>query len=163
MMMFSPSSDAVIATPFGRIGLSLIGDSLSAVDFLVAATPLKTSHHPLLHEAKRQISAYFNEPKFVFDLPYQLNGTPHQLKVWQAIAQIPAGEVLTYSEIARRCASSPRAVGGACGRNPMPLLIPCHRVVAMHGLGGFNANRNGLDWLPIKRWLLQHEGVIDGQ
>ena len=51
-------------------------------------------------------------------------------------------------------------IGGACGRNPIPVIIPCHRVVAAKGLGGFNANRNGLDWLPIKRWLLQHEGVL---
>jgi methylated-DNA-[protein]-cysteine S-methyltransferase len=55
--------------------------------------------------------------------------------------------------------SAPRAVGGACGANPLPLIVPCHRVVAVNGLGGFNARKDGVDWLPIKRWLLNHERV----
>ena len=153
-------SQAVIATPFGRMGLSVEGEKISQVDFLPAGAELIAGTHPLLREAERQISAYFADPKFVFDLPYELSGTSHQLKVWQAIAAIPSGEVLSYAAIAKQIASAPRAIGGACGRNPIPVIIPCHRVVAAKGLGGFNANRNGLDWLPIKRWLLQHEGVV---
>lgn len=153
-------SQAVIATPFGRIGLSVEGENISQVDFLPAGAELIAATHPLLREAERQIAAYFSEPKFIFDLPYELSGTPHQLKVWQVIAAIPAGEVVSYAAIAKQIASAPRAIGGACGRNPIPVIIPCHRVVAAKGLGGFNANRNGLDWLPIKRWLLQHEGVV---
>ena len=153
-------SQAVIATPFGRIALSTEGENISRIDFLPSDAELIAANNPLLGEAARQIAAYFAEPKFVFDLPYQLHGTPHQLKVWQAIADIPAGEVLSYAAIAHQIPSAPRAIGGACGRNPIPVIIPCHRVVAAKGLGGFNANRNGLDWLPIKRWLLQHEGVV---
>lgn len=159
-MPLRSTSQAVIATPFGRIGLRAEGDHLSQVDFLVASAEIIPATHPLLREAERQIAAYFKEPQFVFDLPYELNGTPHQLKVWQAIAAIPSGEVVSYAAIAKQIASAPRAIGGACGRNPIPVVIPCHRVVAAKGLGGFNANRNGLDWLPIKRWLLQHEGVV---
>lgn len=153
-------SHAIIATPFGRLGLWAAAELLSAVDFLPADTAVQATTHPLLREAERQITAYFANPHFVFDLPYQLAGTAHQLKVWDAIAQIPAGKVLTYAQIAAQIGSAPRAIGGACGRNPLPIIIPCHRVVAAKGLGGFNANRNGLDWLPIKRCLLRHEGVI---
>jgi len=153
-------SHAIIATPFGRLGLSVAAEQLTAVDFLPADAALLRASHPLLSEAERQISAYFNHPNFVFDLPYQLTGTAHQLKVWEAIAQIPAGKVQSYAHIATQIESAPRAIGGACGRNPLPIIIPCHRVVAAKGLGGFNANRNGLDWLPIKRWLLRHEGVV---
>jgi methylated-DNA-[protein]-cysteine S-methyltransferase len=153
-------SQAIIATPFGRIGLSAEGENICQVDFLPVGTELIAAGDPLLREAERQFSAYFADPSFAFDLPYELSGTPHQLKVWQAIAAIPSGEVLSYAAIAKLIASAPRAIGGACGRNPIPVIIPCHRVVAAKGLGGFNANRNGLDWLPIKRWLLQHEGVV---
>ena len=158
--MSSKSHHAIIATPFGRLGLSAEAERLSAVDFLPADAALQSGNHPLLEEAERQISAYFADPHFVFDLPYQLAGTTHQLKVWDAIAQIPAGKVFSYADIASQIGSAPRAIGGACGRNPLPIIIPCHRVVAAKGLGGFNANRNGLDWLPIKRWLLRHEGLI---
>lgn len=158
--MPSISHHAIIATPFGRLGLWAEDDRLSAVDFLPADTPLQPSTHPLLCEAERQISAYFADSHFVFDLPYRLIGTAHQMKVWDAIAQIPPGNVLSYANIASQIGSAPRAIGGACGRNPLPIIIPCHRVVAAKGLGGFNANRNGLDWLPIKRWLLRHEGLI---
>lgn len=153
-------SHAIIATPFGRVGLWAEAEQLSGLDFLPANEALQPASHPLLREAERQIAAYFANPHFVFDLPYQLAGTVHQLKVWDAIAHIPAGQVSSYANIAKQIGSAPRAIGGACGRNPLPIIIPCHRVVAAKGLGGFNANRNGLDWLPIKRWLLRHEGVV---
>nr|WP_314901770.1 methylated-DNA--[protein]-cysteine S-methyltransferase [uncultured Deefgea sp.] len=153
-------SHAVIATPFGRLGLWVEAERLKAVDFLPSHETLLTAHHPLLRETEQQIAAYFRNPDFVFDLPYQLQGTAHQLKVWEAIAAIPAGAVTSYAAIASQIGSAPRAIGGACGRNPLPVIIPCHRVVAAKGFGGFNANRNDLDWLPIKRWLLRHEGLI---
>lgn len=152
-------SHSIIAAPFGRLGLWVEAEQLKAVDFLSADVPLQASSHPLLIEAERQIQAYFANPHFEFDLPYQLNGTAHQLKVWDAIAQIQAGKVQSYAQIASQIGSAPRAIGGACGRNPLPIIVPCHRVVAAQGLGGFNANRNGQDWLPIKRWLLRHEGL----
>ena len=91
----------------------------------------------------------------ILDIPYAVSGTPFQKRVWKAISDIPAGEVLTYSELAEKVGSGPRAVANACGANRLPLLIPCHRVVAKNGLGGFMQGING--GLKIKEWLLAHE------
>ncbi|UXY16597.1 methylated-DNA--[protein]-cysteine S-methyltransferase [Chitiniphilus purpureus] len=152
---------AILASPIGPLGLveSAAGE-MALIDFLPHAAPLRPPASVVLREAARQLDAYFRSPDFVFDLPCRLDGTAHQLAVWQQIAAIPCGQLLRYAEIARRIGSVPRAVGGACGRNPLPIIIPCHRVVAANGLGGFNANRNGIDWLPIKRQLLVHEGIL---
>ena len=88
--------------------------------------------------------------------PVAPQGTPFQQRVWRALMEIAPGERLTYGELARRLQTGPRAVGGACRANPIPLLIPCHRVVAAKGDGGFAGHRDG-PWLAIKRWLLEHE------
>jgi methylated-DNA-[protein]-cysteine S-methyltransferase len=107
----------------------------------------------------RQLQAYVDDPHLRFDLPVATNGTPFEDRVWSAIAEIPAGQVRTYGAIAKAIRSMPRAVGGACGRNPLPLIIPCHRVVAAGGrLGGFMGGREH-DPLAVKRWLLRHEGA----
>ncbi|WP_373974675.1 methylated-DNA--[protein]-cysteine S-methyltransferase [Chitinibacter sp. SCUT-21] len=149
-----------INLPFGGVELIATDATLLRLDFLGHLVPELTCVHPLLAEAKKQLLAYCNNPRFTFDLPYSLEGTPHQQKVWQQIARIESGQTLRYLDIASIIRSSPRAVGGACGRNPLPIIVPCHRVLAANGLGGFNANRNGIDWMPIKRWLLAHEGII---
>lgn len=146
--------------PFGAIEVVASEDALVRLDFLPGSVIETAASNDLLHETHKQLLAYAANSTFQFDLPWHLEGTAHQLKVWQAIAQIPAGATRRYLDIAQQIDSSPRAVGGACGRNPLPIVIPCHRIVAAHGLGGFNANRNGLDWMPIKRWLLAHEGII---
>ncbi|WP_255990202.1 methylated-DNA--[protein]-cysteine S-methyltransferase [Chitinolyticbacter albus] len=151
---------AIVASPIGPLGLMEGVDTLQLIDFLPADAPLRAPTSPLLREVARQLDAYFADPGFRFDLPYRLQGTPHQIAVWQQIAAIRVGDIVRYSEIAWRVGSVPRAVGTACGRNPLPVIIPCHRVVAVNGLGGFNANRNGVDWLPLKRILLKHEGVL---
>lgn len=106
-----------------------------------------------------QLNKYINDPKFEFDLPYELNGTVHQLKVWHLMESLESGVVLTYGEVAREIKSAPRAVGGACGKNPLPVFVPCHRIIAAnHGLGGFNSGNIFFN-LGIKKWLLDHEGV----
>jgi methylated-DNA-[protein]-cysteine S-methyltransferase len=157
----------LINTPFAQLALYATDEALVRLDFVAdadVATEISRdvhgTRHPLLVEAQRQLLAYCENPHFNFDLPWQLVGSEHQQKVWQQIASIKSGETLRYLDIAQRIQSSPRAVGGACGRNPLPIFVPCHRVLAANGLGGFNANRNGLDWMPIKRWLLRHEGII---
>ena len=101
------------------------------------------------------------DPRFVFDLPLRLAGTRHRLAVWEAMQSIAAGRTRTYGELAAELGSSARAVGGACGANPIPLVVPCHRVIAAHGgLGGFmGEKREGFE-LGIKRWLLEHEGAL---
>ncbi|MDR1529914.1 MAG: methylated-DNA--[protein]-cysteine S-methyltransferase [Burkholderiales bacterium] len=90
------------------------------------------------------------------------HGTPFQQRVWKALQSIPSGEPSTYGEIARRLDTAPRAVGGACGANPIVLVIPCHRVVGRHSLGGFMHAEAG-DPLRIKRWLLDHEETLGNE
>jgi methylated-DNA-[protein]-cysteine S-methyltransferase len=112
---------------------------------------------PLLLRAKREILAYFAGKRRDFDLPVKPDGSLTEIKVWQAMAAIPYGETRTYGEIAKATGVNARAVGQACGRNPIPILLPCHRVVAANGLGGFSAP-GGVDWkgklLVLERALL---------
>ncbi|MDF7676189.1 methylated-DNA--[protein]-cysteine S-methyltransferase [Neisseriaceae bacterium ESL0693] len=113
---------------------------------------------PLSGYWAQQLDAYFGHQPYTFDAPVLAYGTPFQHRVWQAIAQIPYGQVASYGDIARQIGSHPRPVGIACGKNPLPIIIPCHRVVAAQGLGGFSSGWNNRD-LAIKRWLLHHEGA----
>lgn len=149
--------DAVIATPVGFLGLRADSGFLVRVEFLGPQAVEIPPPSGLLREAQRQLAVWFTDPVFQFTIPCRLDGTAFQRKVWEQIATIPCGAVRTYSEVAKTIGSAPRAVGGACGANPLPIVVPCHRVVAAHGIGGFNARRDGLDWLSIKRWLLRHE------
>ncbi len=108
---------------------------------------------PLLAEARRQLQAYFDGDRLSFDLPLAPAAPPYQRRVWQALCEIPPGTTRSYADIARAVGGSPRAVGGANGRNPIPIVIPCHRVVATTGIGGYS----GGDGLPTKRFLLALE------
>jgi len=111
---------------------------------------------PLLAEARRQLEAYFTGGLAAFDLPVAPDGTPHQQKVWQAMLEIPFGAHQTYGALSAAIGSSPRAVGTACGRNPIPIIIPCHRVLAAGGgIGGYS----GSGGTATKRYLLSLEGV----
>lgn len=153
--------DALIQTPFGAIAVAA-HDSQLAIELLVAEPAevveiVKLSSNPLVINACRQIIEYLHNPGFLFDISLSQHGTAFQQRVWQAIAAIPAGQVRTYGQLAREIGSGPRAVANACGANHLPLVVPCHRVVAQNGLGGFmQGMQNGLN---IKRWLLKHEGV----
>ena len=113
-------------------------------------------------EAVRQLHAYLADPNFVFGLPLRPAGTTFQRRVWEQISAIPTGQTHTYGQLAKNLKNAPRAVGQACGANPYPLVIPCHRVVATGGgMGGFARERGGF-LLDIKRWLLTHEGCLPG-
>ena len=107
----------------------------------------------LLRRARDQLHAYFDGQRLAFDLPIAPVGTPYRCRVWAALRVIPPGETRTYQDIARTAGGSARSVGGANGANPIPILIPCHRVVASRGLGGYS----GGDGLPTKRYLLDLE------
>ncbi|NJA88277.1 methylated-DNA--[protein]-cysteine S-methyltransferase [Rhodocyclus tenuis] len=111
----------------------------------------------LAAESARQLKAWLADPRVRFDLPLAPRGTPFQHRVWATIAAIPRGDTRTYGAIAGELHSAARAVGQACGANPLPIIVPCHRVIAANGgLGGF-ARAEGGFLLDVKRWLLQHE------
>lgn len=157
----TPDYDAVLDAPGFSLGVRCTPDEITAIDFL-PSRPAQAPTLPLAAEAVRQLHAYLADARFVVALPLQPAGTPFRRRVWEAITAIPAGETRTYGDLARLTHSAPRAVGGACGANPYPIAIPCHRVVAADrkfndGLGGFARDRDGL-MLDIKRWLLAHEG-----
>lgn len=141
--------------PGFAVGVALQQGRLVQLELLPEGTPGQTADDPLLHEVFAQLDAYSKNPRYVFDLPCELRGTPFQQRVWQALQTIPPGQTLTYGELARQLGSAPRAVGQACGANPLPVIYPCHRVVSASGLGGFMQGAAGA--LDIKRWLLQHE------
>lgn len=153
-----PEFAARLAAPFAVLGIRVSGERLLGIAYLPREAASLPPQSRFAAEVCRQIEAYLADPRFRFDLPCALSGTPHQRKVWRAIAAIAAGCTRSYGDIAREIGSAPRAVGNACGANPVPLVIPCHRVVAKRGLGGFMGSRGGLP-LAIKRWLLSHEGV----
>jgi methylated-DNA-[protein]-cysteine S-methyltransferase len=153
---------AVMVTPLpgrgARLGLRVEADGLRAIDVLPGRPPELAPTDDLAAEVVRQLEAYFVDPRYRFDLPLSLRGTTYQRQVWQGLREIAPGERLTYGELARRVGGSPRAVGNACRQNPVPLVIPCHRVVARTGLGGYMGEQDGTA-MAIKRWLLAHEGV----
>jgi methylated-DNA-[protein]-cysteine S-methyltransferase len=151
---------AVVAAPFGAIGIRTEPGQIRELVYLPPSFAAKAPDDPLAADAARQIERYLAEPDFRFDLPLARVGSAFQHRVWAAIAAIPRGDVLTYGEVARLVRSAPRAVGQACGANWFPLVIPCHRVTAAGGLGGFSnhADAGGFH-IGVKRWLLRHEGV----
>lgn len=110
---------------------------------------------PLLTEARRQLGAYFAGRLTCFELPLAPAGSPFEQRVWAAMRQIPHGETRTYGELAMAVDSAPRAVGRACGHNPIPIVIPCHRVLARGALGGYSGGAG----LATKRILLGLEGA----
>lgn len=107
----------------------------------------------------RQVERYCKNPQQDFDMDFELRGTAFQKRVWKAMQKIPSGSVRTYGELARKLKTSARAVGNACRRNNILLVVPCHRVVAADGLGGFSGARMGR-WPAVKKQLLAHEGII---
>ena len=148
---------AVVAAPGFCLGVRCDEDEITGIDYLEPRAEVvpKTA---LAKETVRQLRAYLRDPSFEFRLPLAPAGTAFQRRVWERIAAVPPGQVRTYGELAAALKSGPRAVGNACGANPYPLVVPCHRVVAAGGgLGGFGRNRGGF-LLEVKSRLLEHEG-----
>jgi methylated-DNA-[protein]-cysteine S-methyltransferase len=151
-----PSFQAKLATPFGLVGVRTEGAALAEIVYLPRSAGTQAPTDALAERACAQIEKYVADPGFRFKLPLKPVGTEFQRRVWGMIASIPCGETRTYGELARALKSGPRAVGQACGTNYFPLVIPCHRVVAANGLGGFGHASGGY-LLEVKRWLLAHE------
>jgi methylated-DNA-[protein]-cysteine S-methyltransferase len=153
-----PSYAAIVETGFGAVGIRTEHQTLRELVYLPPSFHEQAPRDALAERAAQQVQRYLDDPDFVFDLPLAEVGTVFQRKVWQAIAMIPRGQVLTYGSIAKHVGSAPRAVGQACGANWFPLVIPCHRVTASGGLGGFsNSDDESSFHLGVKRWLLAHE------
>ncbi len=146
---------AVVTSPVGMLGI-VADDALVCIDFLDPKAPARRPATPLARDVVAQLTTYFHDPAFAFTLPLSLAGTAYQQRVWRAMRRIPTGKVLSYGELAARIHSGPRAVGGACRANPVPIIVPCHRVVASTGVGGYTGGRVP-GAIHIKQWLLQHE------
>lgn len=154
----SLSFDAVFDSPVGRLGITLEGDSLCALRFVDGRTAIQSTRSAAARGIQQAILHYLDMPRELPVVPLAVEGTPFQRRVWAALQAIPAGQVVTYGELARQLHSGARAVGNACRHNPTPLIIPCHRVVPRRGLGGFAGRMSGR-LVAVKRQLLAREGV----
>ena len=147
----------VLDTPIGPLGLVASDAGLQAVLF-DARTLRPEGRSPVLDESARQLAAYFEGDLVSFELPLDLHGTDFQRRCWLALATIPYGQTVSYGEQARRLGLGPdaaRAVGSANGSNPLPIVLPCHRVIGADGSHtGFGGG------LHVKRFLLEHEGAL---
>ncbi|BAE53360.1 methylated-DNA--[protein]-cysteine S-methyltransferase [Paramagnetospirillum magneticum] len=140
-------------SPIGPLALFEADGAIVAVDWGFLPENDET---PLLLKARDQLEEYFDGKRTSFDLPLAPHGTAFQQKVWAALSRIPFGQTRSYGELAEELGTAPRALGGACGRNPIPVIIPCHRVLGANGaMGGYS----GIDGVETKEFLLRHEGV----
>lgn len=156
------SEQAVIDLPFGRMGLHCSEQTVVLLEYLAPDAPLMPPGSALCCELAAQLRAYCHNPAHRFDLPLELAGTAFQRRVWALLLQIPAGQTRTYGDAAVELHSAARAVGQACAANPYAPIVPCHRIVARAGLGGFaHSTAEDGHLLAIKRWLLQHEDALD--
>lgn len=143
---------ATVSTPIGPLCVMSNGEAIVKLSWQSGGD---ADGRPELGEAVAQLEAYFEGRLQTFDLPLLVNGSDFQRQVCDAMSAIPFGETLTYGDIATQTASPAQAVGTACGANPIPVIIPCHRVLAANGLGGYS----GSGGIETKVWLLRHEGA----
>jgi methylated-DNA-[protein]-cysteine S-methyltransferase len=139
-----------ISSPVGRLAISATEEAIVAIGWSDEAQGEETA---LLAEARRQLLAYFERRLKLFDLPLRPAGSTFDQRVWAAMRHIPHGQTRSYGELAIEIGSAPRAIGRACGRNPIPIVIPCHRVLGRNGLGGYSGGAG----LPTKQRLLELE------
>lgn len=150
------SGSIVVPSPLGPLTLFAVDGEIVALEWGKGAED--PNPPPVLKEAARQLEAYFGGKRRDFDLPLSPHGTAFQQKVWDAMRRIPCGETRSCGEIAREIGcGAPRPIGGACGKNPIPVIIPCHRILGSGKSFGGYSGEGGLD---TKRWLLRLEGAI---
>jgi methylated-DNA-[protein]-cysteine S-methyltransferase len=153
------SFTAIMPSPLGKIGVTISENFLTQLQFLDDTYPLLTSKETLAGRIVEEVNHYFKNPSFQFTIPFRVTGTTFQTCAWKALVRLPVGSTTTYSALASDLNTGPRAVGNACRSNPIPLLIPCHRVLAKNGLGGFMGDCTGKK-IAIKQWLLKHEAHL---
>jgi methylated-DNA-[protein]-cysteine S-methyltransferase len=149
----APMLSLSIPSPVGQLTIDETDGAIIAIRWSDAPAG---NGSPVLAEAARQLSAYFDGRLNRFDLPLAPAGSPFETRVWLAMQAIPYGETCCYGDLAHSVGSAPRAVGRACGKNPIPIVIPCHRVLAKVGLGGYS----GEGGLATKQRLLALESAI---
>ena len=142
-----------ISSPVGHLTIEEEGGAIVAIRWDKGG---RSNGSPLLAEAARQLDAYFAGRLTDFDMPLAPAGSRFEQRVWAAMQAIPYGQTRCYGDLAHMIGSAPRAVGGACGKNPIPIVIPCHRVLAKIGLGGYS----GEGGLATKERLLGLEGAL---
>lgn len=150
---------SVVASPIGKLGIKTAANTVTDIDFLTDECEDVAPVDAFTRKVVKQLENYFANPAYSFDLSLGLHGTLFQNQVWRDLQKIPVGSTVSYSALAKQLQTGPRAVGNACRHNPIPIIIPCHRVVAVNHLGGYSGGTNG-KWTAIKHWLLQHEGIF---
>jgi len=148
--------DVVVEFPKMKVAVVTRDERVVEIRFLPPAAQVKPPVGAFAAKVASQLERYRDEPDARFDLPLLIEGTPLQRGVWEAMRAIPRGKTRTYGEIARELGADARDIGQACGDNRLPIVIPCHRVVAADGIGGFGHATGGY-LLEVKRWLLMHE------
>ncbi len=147
---------AVLNTPVGKLGIHTSETHLLEINFLPETTEVKQACNFVAELTCDQLNQYFKDPHWQFELPCDLKLTPYQNKVLDILCLIPVGETRDYTTVAKACQSGPRAVGGVCRINPIPIVIPCHRVIAKSHIGGYGGAVQGPGIIK-KQWLLAHE------
>ena len=149
----------VFDSPLGRLGLQCRDGRITRLDYLAHTVPLEAAATAFERQVLKQLAQFFDNPEHHFTLPLDMQGTDFQCRVWQALTEIPAGQTLTYGELAARLDSGARAVGNACRNNPVSIIVPCHRVVSAAGIGGYSGSTGGPE-IERKQWLLRREGIV---
>jgi len=146
----------VIEFPKFKVGVQTRDECVVEIKYLPLSARTVPPRTPLAARAAKQLERYRDDPDATFDLPLLIEGSELQRGVWDAMCAIPRGRTRTYGELARELGADARAIGQCCGDNRLPIVIPCHRVVAADGIGGFGHATSGY-LLEAKRWLLMHE------
>jgi len=158
MLPAGSTYDIVLESPLGWLGIGLHHDSITRLDYLDNRAVLKPASTRFGRQVAAQLAHYFANPRQRFSLAFELHGTSFQVRVWRALTQIPPGRTLTYGGLAGKLGSGARAVGNACRNNPVSIIVPCHRVVSVSGIGGYSGKTDGRE-INRKHWLLTHEGI----
>lgn len=160
------SYDGSVTFPFGVMGIRTLDTSLIGLDFLPTGTPEVLPVTATGKQVWNALFAYLGDANSMMEVALASEGTQFQQTIWNALRRIPVGQVWTYGDLAKHVGTAPRAAANACRRNPIPILIPCHRIIAKNGLGGYygqsssdDSGDGSGDMLDVKRWLLQHEGA----
>jgi methylated-DNA-[protein]-cysteine S-methyltransferase len=150
--------DVTVDFPKMKVGVTTRDGLVTGLRYLPLSSPAASPASSLAEKAARQLEAYRANPDSAFDLPVVIEGSELEKAVWRAMCAIPRGKTRTYGDVAREVGADARTVGQACGDNRLPLVIPCHRIVAADGIGGFAHATSGY-LLEAKRWLLMHEAA----